>query len=141
MADYGDTLARTTTATVRNAGELTLSRAEGVTFMECFDGPDCGLTAHNDPVKANGLVLPIDEAESYPVAHPRCARSWSPRPDVRTAEEAEAGRRYDDVEAERLAEAEQRRAAETLVDGRRRGTFAVREPRTGRAARAVRAAA
>lgn len=137
IADYGDTLARTATATVRNTGEFNLSRQEGVTYMQATDGADCGLTAHNDPVKADGLVLPIDEAESYPIAHPRCARSWSPMPHVRTLEEAEEARLYSDEEAAERAAAERARAAASNVDGHPRGTFA-REPRQARTAREAR---
>lgn len=50
---------------------------------------NCGLRTHDDPQKANGLILPIAEARNYPLSHPRCGRSTSPRANVRTAYDAE----------------------------------------------------
>lgn len=137
IVDYADTLSRTSTALTRNAGELNLSRAEGVTHMECFDGADCQLETHDSGGLANGLVVPIEVAEQHPIAHPRCARLWSPRPDVTTPEEAEAARRYDPDTQERMAVEERDRARRETVEGFRPGRFA-RAPRLPRSPRAPR---
>ncbi|HEX2578684.1 MAG TPA: hypothetical protein VHK88_20235 [Aquihabitans sp.] len=144
MADYADTVARTTTATTRNAGAINQARADGITYVEVFDGSDCGWASHNTPPLANGLVVTLEEAESQPLSHPRCARSFGPRPDVRTPQEAEEGRRYSPAEQQRMAAEERARAATQNVDGRRRGTFAAptaptgRQPRASRSSRATR---
>lgn len=141
LADWADTAARTEAAKAHNAGGLTEARVEGVTYMEGLDGADCGLSSHEDPTKANGLIVPIETAEAYPLAHPRCARSWSPRPDVRTDEQASRAQPSAADQARAAAE-ERDRAATALVDGRPRGTFSVaragRTARTGRAPREAR---
>lgn len=41
------------------------------------DGPDCGWTYHDDPEKANGMVVSIAEARANPIAHPHCVRRFS----------------------------------------------------------------
>jgi hypothetical protein len=51
-------------------------------WMECTDGPECGFTAHNDLDHASGTIRTADEAAAYPIAHPGCIRSWTPRPDL-----------------------------------------------------------
>lgn len=145
VSDWADSVARTTTATTRNAGVFARSREAGVTYAECADGSDCALgPGHNSGPLANGLVLPLDEAEGLTLSHPRCARSWSPRPDVRTPDEADEARRFTPEEQEAMAAEERARAARQNVGGRPRGTLAApraegRQPRTGRAGRAPRA--
>lgn len=79
IADYGDTLARTDAAMAHNAGGFGQSKSEGVTHMECFDGAGCCLgPGHKNGPLANGLVLPIEEAESHSLSHPRCVMPDSP---------------------------------------------------------------
>jgi hypothetical protein len=90
LDDYADMLLRTTSARTYVAGQLNQSRQQGVTFMECFDGDDCGLENHDDDEKPDGNVYPIEVAEEFPTAHPNCVRSWSPRPDITSADEASA---------------------------------------------------
>ena len=41
------------------------------------DGPDCGWTYHDDPQKADGMVVSIAEARANPIAHPHCQRRFS----------------------------------------------------------------
>jgi len=146
VSDYADTVSRTATATTRNAGTFAQTRDGGVTYMECFDGPDCQWTSHNTGGLANGTIVTIEFAEDHVTSHPRCARSYSPRPDIRTAEAAEEGRRFAPDEQDRMAAEERARAATRNVDGRPRGTLtasraegraprSARQPRTARTAR------
>lgn len=110
IADYSDVVLRTKTAQAFNAGTLNQARASGVEFFECFDGPDCGLVSHDDGEKVNGRIYPADTAMAYSIAHPRCARSWGPRPDIAAARDAEEGRRFSPAEQERMANEERERA-------------------------------
>lgn len=85
---YAQMLLRTETALAFQQGGFASIERSGTLYVELFDGPFCGLRAHDDPEKANGLILPLSEARQWPIAHPNCVRVSSPRPDVHTAEEA-----------------------------------------------------
>jgi hypothetical protein len=89
LAEYSQMLVRTKTAQAYNLGTLESQEALGIEFWECFDGANCGLTRHDDPVRALGRVVDKDTALRYPIAHPNCRRSWGGRPDVRTKAMAE----------------------------------------------------
>jgi hypothetical protein len=117
LRDYADTVIRTTTAQAYVHGSLNASREAGVGYMVCSDGADCGLASHDDPQLASGLVAPIETAEAYPIAHPRCARSWSPMPQISTPEEARAATPPEE-ERRRLAAEERERARTHTVTGR-----------------------
>lgn len=138
IADYADTLLRTATANAFNSGTLLESQRQGVEFAEIFDGADCCLgPGHLNGPLANGLILPIDEAMSVSISHPRCARSWSPKPSVKTAGEAKRAQRFTDAEQQRLAMEERARAAEQKVKFSveqqvRRSNRRPRTPRTPR---------
>lgn len=82
FGEYAEMLLRTKTAVAYNVGTLNQSRGLGIQFVEILDGSLCGLTAHEDPQLANGLIVPIEIAAAYPIAHPNCRRSLNPRPDV-----------------------------------------------------------
>lgn len=132
LADYADTALRTQTALAYNDGALDQFGRYDVRWVECIDGPSCGLTAHDDPELANGLVVTLDVAREYPLAHPRCARSWSPRVDI--ASERGASRhnaRRDPAELAAQSLAERQRAATATVTGRR-FTVASEERRVAR---------
>jgi len=75
-------------AVAYNAGTLNASRESGVRYVEVFDGFDCGWSSHQSMDKANGTIRHVDEAMENPIAHPRCARSFGPRPDVSTEAQA-----------------------------------------------------
>jgi hypothetical protein len=144
LRDYADTVIRTTTAQAYNAGTINASREAGVRYMVCSDGAACGLASHDDPQLASGLVAPIETAEAYPIAHPRCARSWSPMPQVTTPEEARAATPPDE-ERQRLASEERERAKTRTVQGRltarereRRDRLRARERRLAARQRRVR---
>lgn len=116
LADYTDMLARTRTGEAYQVGGFNQSAAQGITFMEIFDGFDCGLTTHDDTRKANGLILPLEEARSYPLAHPRCGRSTSPRPDIVTARDAETAEPSTTAEQRADQEQVERGRAQTVAD-------------------------
>jgi hypothetical protein len=107
---------RTKTAEAYNLGSLEAQEVLGVTFWECFDGPKCGLTTHNDPIRALGRVFDKETAVRYPVSHPQCRRSWGARPDVKTAAHAQllstvtAAQTADQEQADRARVAQQYRA-------------------------------
>lgn len=88
VADHGDMLTRTRTSLAYNRGTLDLATANGVGWVEVFDGPGCQLVTHNEGGIANGLILEVETASQYPLAHPRCQRSFRPRPDIDTARRA-----------------------------------------------------
>ena len=49
-----------------------------VAYVEVLDGPGCGVYNHNDPLKANGLVMTLEQARQHPSAHPFCVRRFVP---------------------------------------------------------------
>lgn len=87
LAEYSQMAIRTTTAKAYNGG--TLAGHDDVKFFEIFDGPNCGLSAHDDPRMALGMIVDRSTAESYLISHPNCRRSFGPRPDIETAKQAE----------------------------------------------------
>lgn len=143
ISDWADMSARTSSALAFNEGTFVQAAQDGIRWMECFDGLDCGLIAHGVPPFANGMVVSLQEARNNPIAHPRCARSWSPRPDAKGP--SRSGLTPDAFEK---AAEERARAAEFLVTGERRGKFSVarelqkaaprRPPRAPRATRGER---
>lgn len=89
LKEYAEMLLRTKTGTAYNLGALEAQEALGVEFWECFDGAGCGLTSHQDPVKALGRILDKETALQYPLSHPNCRRSFGARPDIKTKAHAE----------------------------------------------------
>lgn len=72
----------TKSAVAYNAETLNRAREAGVRHVGVVDGADCGWTSHQDPDKATGTVRSVEEAAEWPISHPRCRRSFGPRPDV-----------------------------------------------------------
>ncbi|WJV48881.1 phage minor capsid protein [Streptomyces flavofungini] len=72
----------TKSAVAYNAGTLNRARQAGVRQVEVYDGGDCGWTSHQDPDKATGTLRSVEEAAEWPISHPRCRRSFGPRPDI-----------------------------------------------------------
>lgn len=141
-ADYADTLSRTVTANAYNEGTFTQAAEDGFEWMEVYDGPDCGWTRHDDADKANGTVRTLQDCRDHSLSHPRCARSFSPRPDVATPAQAEKARRFSPEDSAAMAAEERARdlASPTTLTGRARNTResrAQRAPRTPRRARAA----
>lgn len=140
IADYADSAIRTVTAVAYNDGTLTALERHGIGFVEVFDGPGCGWSAHGDTDHADGTVRTIEEARVYPTSHPRCQRAFAGRPDVRS--KAEAGSAKPSATPEQQADAvaaEAARIAATEARGARRRAVARREARI--AARAAKVAA
>ena len=74
-----ETIARTETKTAQNLSSIEAYRASDVVIgLKVWDGDDCGWTTHDDPDKADGKEVSFDEAAEYPLAHPRCLRSFGP---------------------------------------------------------------
>jgi HK97 family phage portal protein len=73
-----ETVARTELGHATNTAAMTSYRASGVVVgIEIFDGDGCGLRSHDDPEKAHGKKLRLDQMADVPtLAHPRCVRSW-----------------------------------------------------------------
>lgn len=73
---------------------------------------NCGWTSHDDPQSANGMIVDTNTARSYPISHPSCRRSTSPRPDIASKDEARRAKPTT-TEAQRAdqAQAEAARAA------------------------------
>lgn len=82
---YADMVFRTKAGIAHNAGTVNAARLAGIGFVEILDGANCGLTAHADPLLANGLIVPVEVADSWPLAHPNCRRAIAPRPDLASA--------------------------------------------------------
>lgn len=136
-ADYADTVARTTSANAYNEGTFTQLAGDGIEWVEVFDGPNCGWSSHDDGDKANGTIRTLEDAQQHSLSHPRCARSFSGRPDVTNAKQAAEVRRFTPEEQAQQAADEAARAASatTTLTGRARIPRAPREPRTRRASK------
>jgi hypothetical protein len=61
-----------------NLAALNGYRAAGIELAVLHDGPGCGLTDHDDPQDADGLIVPLEVAAAWPLSHPHCARSVDP---------------------------------------------------------------
>lgn len=83
--EYGEMLLRTRTGYAYNVGTLNAGRAAGIEFYELLDGAECGLTGHKSTPLANGLIVDVPTALSWPLSHPNCRRAVSPRPDITNA--------------------------------------------------------
>ena len=88
LAQYSEMVLRTKTAEAYQAGGLDQGEALGWDWWEIMDGPGCGWRDHNDPQKANGMIVDIEAAKEHRLSHPSCRRSSTPRPDIASAREA-----------------------------------------------------
>lgn len=135
--DWADMFFRTKTAEVYNLGTINQSRQVGVTRFEILDGANCGLRSHNDVVAADGTIVSAETALEFPVSHPRCRRTFAPRPDLdpTTTAEPDFSRDIgaDDTRrstAQRQAQADAEAARDRAVA--RRAARRRRQGRTGR---------
>lgn len=133
IADYAEMAVRTTSASVFNGGSLSQNRDDGIEWLEVADGPDCGWTEHDDDDLADGSIRSLDEADEFPISHPGCARSFLPRPDLTSADDAADAQPDPDLQ---LAAANAERArgdtATRTLSGRARTPREPRQPRTPR---------
>lgn len=111
LDEYAAMSMRTVTANAYNGALVDGAVAEKCKWFEIFDGPDCGLTFHEDPQIADGLIVDDDTARTWRISHPNCRRSFGPRPDINNKKEAER--------AQRSTSSEQR--ADQLQADRERG--------------------
>lgn len=111
LPQYTDMLLRTKTTEAYQAGMLDLGEENGWDWWELMDGPDCGLTSHDDPVKANGMIVTLDVARAHPSSHPNCLRASSPRPDIESVAQAEAA---EPMNPEAFAALQERAAADVI---------------------------
>ena len=102
---YSRMVARTKSAVAYNAGTVNEAVAQGVKYMEVFDGDDCGWVFHKDTDKANGSIRTVEEVAAFSISHPSCTRAFGPRPDIADATGAAdarasttAGQRADQAE-------------------------------------------
>jgi len=68
-----ETIARTETATILNEAAVAQYREFGVERVEVVDGDD-----DDECSAAHGQVWTLDQADSSPIAHPNCVRSFTP---------------------------------------------------------------
>ena len=71
-------IARTESAFATNEAASQIYGKEGIDQVEVLDGPDCGWTSHDDPLKADGRVVSVAEARRQPISHPNCVRAFAP---------------------------------------------------------------
>lgn len=114
MTQYAEMVMRTKTAQVYQEGGFVQGRQLGVKWWEIMDGPDCGLSYHEDPTLADGLIVDTDTAERFPISHPNCRRVTTPRLDLETADDA-AKARPTATDEQRLDNAAANRARDDYV--------------------------
>lgn len=89
IGDYSDMLIRTKGANAYNLGTLNFGGRTGTKWYEIADGFGCGMSSHDDPDKANRTIRSAEECAAYTLSHPRCLRSFLPRPELRTKQDAQ----------------------------------------------------
>ena len=90
IAEYSQVVLRSNTAIAYNKGTLLEGKEQGMKYAIAYDGPECGLTSHQDGRKANNLILPIGQAMQHLISHAQCRRSWGPVPDIASKKQAQA---------------------------------------------------
>lgn len=90
VSSYSDMVMRTKTAMAYQEGGFQQGKQLGIEWWEIMDGPDCGLTYHDDPQLADGLIVDTTTAERWPISHPNCVRVTTPRPDIHNLGEAKS---------------------------------------------------
>lgn len=81
IATYNDMALTARSEVAFNVGTITAAQRQGFTAFRISDGPDCGLSAHNDPQRADGLVVHSEDALEWPLSHPYCQRRFTPEKD------------------------------------------------------------
>jgi hypothetical protein len=82
LPTYAEMVVRTKTAEAYQEAGFNQGERLGIDWWEVMDGPDCGWTHHDDPRKADGMIVPLDDARAHPLSHPNCRRVTTPRPDI-----------------------------------------------------------
>lgn len=126
LDEYSRMAIRTETAKAYNSGTLQ-GAGKDCQFFQIADGPECGLSFHDDPTLALGMVVDRDTAAQYLISHPNCRRAFGPRPDILTKEQAKTAESFitpEQTKAQRAADqakkAQQRRVAQSKARVARR---------------------
>lgn len=101
LDEYTRMLTRTKTAQAYNTGTLTQAASEGVKFWEIIDGPECGLSFHDDPMRAAGMIVDRHTCDKFIISHPNCRRSFAPRPDIGTKKDLKTAQPFGTEEQRR----------------------------------------
>ena len=75
---YTRMLIRTRTAETYQEAGFNQGARLGVKEWLILDGPGCGLTSHDDPQTADGMIVDLETARLHPISHPNCRRSTTP---------------------------------------------------------------
>lgn len=141
ISRYTQMLMRTKTAVAYNQGTIHQAVSAGCLWFELADGADCGLTAHGDPQKANGMIVSAEVAGMFIISHPNCRRDMLARPEVQSKEQAsEIGslrppeQRADQAMSERFLQQRQQARGRAAASAARRANG--RTPRSQRPRRA-----
>jgi len=113
LPSYTDMVLRTKSALAYQEGGFQQGKELGIQWWEIMDGPECGLSYHEDPTLADGMIVDTVTAEKFPISHPNCVRVTSPRPDIQSATEAKDAKRTatEDQVADQAAASRARAAA------------------------------
>lgn len=112
LPTYTDMVLRTKSALAFQEGGFQQGKELGIQWWEILDGPECGLSFHEDPTLADGLIVDTTTAEKFPISHPNCVRVTTPRPDINSATEAKNAKRTPtEQQIEDQAQASRARAA------------------------------
>jgi hypothetical protein len=140
VGEYARVVASAKLAVARNTAGTAHAISDGVRFFEGSDGTGCGLTTHDDPNSVDGNVFTAEVAMGWPISHPGCVRSWLPRIDVESDEEAThadsvtAPESRADQRAFEAALATEKRAASKARAARSQARARGRSPRVARGA-------
>lgn len=80
MDGYADMRVKTDASIAYNEGTISGATAAKVEWFEVQDSAGCGLSAHDDPQGARGLILTADECRAHLIGHPYCGRTFKPLP-------------------------------------------------------------
>jgi hypothetical protein len=129
LDEYAQMSLRTATAQAYNQASIDGATAYDVQWFELLDGPGCGLSSHDDPRKALGMVVDVETAQMYPTAHPNCRRSLAARPDVTSAADAKTAKRLTTPEQATAQIAQDEERAQALLSRQNRRQAAARASR------------
>lgn len=136
---YGEMVIRTKTAVSYSMGGLNQMVGNGIRYVECVDGAECGLYSHDSGNNPNGRILPVDVAAAYPISHPACRRDFIPRSDVTSDDEALVATSWrspeqltDQANFEKYLLAQQKAKANTRARQARASARTARTPRSSR---------
>lgn len=102
---------------------------QGHYALNGFTVKNCGWTQHDDDDLAHGSIRSAEEAAHYVIAHPRCRRSFGPRPDVTTERDRAEAQPFNDTPMPEAQPAMAQTSARADNGERRRAAAAARRAR------------